>query len=262
MFYYASVLGVTAGAHRYFCHKSFKATLPLQIALMLFHSLAYQRTLVTWIRDHRLHHKYTDTDADPHNISRGFFYSHLGWLLVDNHPELKRRKGLVDMKDVYGSSVVMFQKRHSRWLLPLTAFIVPTLTLWVIGETLSTSWYLNILRYIILSHITFLNNSLAHYYGYKPYDKAMSASQNLPLVLLSLGEGFHNFHHAFPWDYRTGEIAGDPINTITKFIDICGKCGLAFDMKEASEELVKARMKRTGDGSDLWGSVLVKNLSG
>ncbi|KAJ8703784.1 hypothetical protein PYW07_013078 [Mythimna separata] len=251
--YFLTILGVTAGAHRLFAHKSFKATRPLQIFLMLCHSLAYQRTLVTWVRDHRLHHKYSDTDADPHNISRGFFFSHLGWLLVKNHPEMVKRRGMVDMSDVFGNEVVMFQKRHAQWLLPLFGIIIPTLIPWLLGDSFSNSWHLNIFRYMVTSNLTFLTNSLLHSWGYKPYDKNMSASQNLPLIMMTMGEGFHNYHHAFPWDYRTGELGNNSLNCITKVIDGLEKVGLAFDLKTASEGIVEDRKRRTGDGRDLWG---------
>ncbi|CAK1587473.1 unnamed protein product [Parnassius mnemosyne] len=85
-----STIGITAGAHRLWTHKAYKAKMPLQIILMLMNSLAFQNTATDWVRDHRLHHKYSDTDADPHNATRGFFYSHIGWLLVRKHPEVKK----------------------------------------------------------------------------------------------------------------------------------------------------------------------------
>lgn len=106
---------------------------------------------------------------------------------------------------------------------------------------------------MITSNLTFASNSVTHLWGYKPYDRTISACQNFHFLYLTMGEGFHNFHHVFPWDYRTGEIIGDKINLITKFIELCGKLGLAYDMKEASEDMVKSRKLRTGDGSDLWG---------
>ncbi|CAB3224471.1 unnamed protein product [Arctia plantaginis] len=252
-FHLITLLGVTAGAHRYFSHKSYKATMPLQIILMLFHSFAYQKSLIGWVRNHRLHHKYSDTDADPHNASRGFFYSHIGWLMVEPHPEVLKKRKLLYMDDLYNNPVVMFQHRNASWLLHLLAFIIPTVTTWMWGESLWNSWFINTYRVMITSNLSFAGNSVNHLWGCKPYDKTMTAAQNIYFLFLTLGEGFHNFHHVFPWDYRSGEIGGDKVNIITQFIDICGKLGLAYDMKTASEDMVKSRMLRTGDGSDLWG---------
>lgn len=104
-------LGVTAGAHRLWSHKSYKAKLPLQIILMVLNSIAFQNSAIDWIRNHRTHHKYSDTDADPHNASRGFFYSHIGWLLVKKHPETIRRGKTVDLSDIYNNPVLRFQKK-------------------------------------------------------------------------------------------------------------------------------------------------------
>jgi stearoyl-CoA desaturase (delta-9 desaturase) len=77
-----SGLGVTAGAHRLWAHRAYKARLPLRIFLALGQSIAGQNCLYIWCRDHRVHHKFSDTDADPHNIYRGVFFSHVGWLVV------------------------------------------------------------------------------------------------------------------------------------------------------------------------------------
>ncbi|CAH2232945.1 jg16756 [Pararge aegeria aegeria] len=90
-------MGITAGAHRLWSHRAYKAKMPLQIILMVCNSLAFQNTVIHWVRDHRMHHRYSDTDADPHNPTRGFFFSHIGWVLVKKHPEVKRRGTFIDM---------------------------------------------------------------------------------------------------------------------------------------------------------------------
>lgn len=85
---YASGQGVTMGAHRLWSHRAFKAKLWLRIILLWMHTLAGQNCLYVWVRDHRQHHKFSDTDADPHNANRGFFFSHIGWLLSKKHPKV------------------------------------------------------------------------------------------------------------------------------------------------------------------------------
>lgn len=102
--------GVTAGAHRLWAHKSYKAKLPLRIILMIFQTMAFQNCIHEWVRDHRAHHKFCDTDADPHNSRRGFFFSHMGWLMCKKHPDVKAKGQTIDMSDIEADPVVMFQK--------------------------------------------------------------------------------------------------------------------------------------------------------
>lgn len=104
-----SSIGVTAGAHRLWSHHSYKATWQLRVILMVFQTIAVQYSLYNWARDHRLHHKYTDTDADPHNSNRGFFFSHIGWSVILPHPEVIKKLKTIDMKDIEQDKVAMFQ---------------------------------------------------------------------------------------------------------------------------------------------------------
>lgn len=104
-----SSIGVTAGAHRLWSHHSFKATWQLRLILMLFQTLGVQYSVYNWARDHRLHHKHTDTDADPHNSNRGFFFSHIGWSVVLPHPDVENKIKTIDMKDMEQDQVAMFQ---------------------------------------------------------------------------------------------------------------------------------------------------------
>lgn len=106
-----SSLGVTAGAHRLWAHRTYKAKMQLQIILIIFNSIAFQNTAIHWVRDHRLHHKHSDTDADPHNANRGFFYSHMGWLLVKKNEEVRKCGKRIDLSDIRNNPVLKFQKR-------------------------------------------------------------------------------------------------------------------------------------------------------
>lgn len=103
--------GITAGAHRLWAHKTYKAKLPLRILLMILQTFAFQNCIHEWVRDHRVHHKFTDTDADPHNAKRGLFFSHVGWLMVKKHPDVKEKGKSIDMSDIEADPVVMWQKR-------------------------------------------------------------------------------------------------------------------------------------------------------
>ena len=119
-------LGITAGAHRLWAHKSYHASKPLKILLMLFNCGTNQGSIFHWSRDHRLHHKYSDTPLDPHNINQGFFYSHVGWLLVKKTPELIEEGKRIEMSDLKNDKVVMFQKKHYLPLSVLMCFVLPS----------------------------------------------------------------------------------------------------------------------------------------
>lgn len=104
-------MGVTAGAHRLWAHRTYKAKLPLRIILMICQTTMLQNDIHEWVRDHRTHHKFTDTDADPHNSRRGFFFSHIGWLMLRKHKDVFQKGKTVDMSDIEADPVVRIQKR-------------------------------------------------------------------------------------------------------------------------------------------------------
>ncbi|KAJ2942570.1 hypothetical protein O0L34_g2038 [Tuta absoluta] len=253
--YICTGLGITAGAHRLWAHKSYKARLPLRLLLTLFNTCAFQDAAIDWARDHRMHHKYSETDADPHNATRGFFFSHVGWLLVRKHPEIKAKGHTIDMSDLWADPILRFQKKYYMYLMPLCCFILPTYipTLW--GESVWNAYFVcAIFRYVYVLNVTWLVNSAAHMFGTKPYDKNINPVENISVAAVVLGEGFHNYHHTFPWDYKTSELGGYGLNWSKLFIDTMAKIGWAYDLKTVSQEVIKNRVKRTGDGShEVWG---------
>ncbi|OWR40684.1 acyl-CoA desaturase HassNPVE [Danaus plexippus plexippus] len=261
--YLCSGLGITAGAHRLWAHKSYKARLPLRMLLTLFNTIAFQDSVIDWARDHRMHHKYSETDADPHNATRGFFFSHVGWLLVRKHPEIKAKGHTIDMSDLKSDPVLRFQKRHYLLLMPLACFILPTYipTLW--GETLWNAYFVcAIFRYVYVLNVTWLVNSAAHKWGDKPYDKNINPVETKPVSLVVLGEGFHNYHHTFPWDYKTAELGHYQLNFSKLFIDFMATIGWAYDLKTVSTDVIEKRVKRTGDGSHKeWGQEIKEKIS-
>ncbi|XP_061706552.1 acyl-CoA Delta-9 desaturase-like [Cydia pomonella] len=249
-------LGVTAGAHRLWAHKAYKANLPLKLILLLFQTLSMQYSVINWVRDHRMHHKYVDTDADPHNATRGLFFSHVGWLMVQKHPEYERKSKLLAMNDIEGDPMLRFQQKYYITLLLLVNFVLPTLIpVYMWNESSINAFFVAaVFRLLVTYNMTALVNSAAHKWGHKPYDKNMLASENSLLSLAFVGEGFHNYHHTFPWDYKAAELGSSIYNLSTMFIDFFAKIGWAYDMKTVSDELIQKRVERTGDGShNLWG---------
>ncbi|XP_003492441.1 (11Z)-hexadec-11-enoyl-CoA conjugase-like isoform X2 [Bombus vosnesenskii] len=243
-------MGVTAGAHRLWAHRTYKAKWPMRFLLMILQTIAFQNHIYEWVRDHRVHHKFTDTNADPHNAKRGFFFSHVGWLLVRKHPDVLKKGATVDMSDLENDPIVVWQRRLYLLLVPTLCFVLPVWVpcyLW--KETLFNSWYSTLTRYTLSLNGTWLVNSAAHIWGAKPYDKNIGPTENKSVAIVAFGEGWHNYHHVFPWDYKAAELGDYKVNITTAFIDFCARLGLAYDMKTVPVEAIKRRAIRTGDGT-------------
>ncbi|KYN30215.1 Acyl-CoA Delta(11) desaturase [Trachymyrmex cornetzi] len=248
-------IGVTAGAHRLWTHKAYKAKWQLKIILVIFYATTGMNDIFEWVRDHRVHHKYTDTDADPHNSNRGFFFSHVGWLMMKKHPDVIRKGRDVDMSDILADPIVVFSVKYFLVLKFIFAFLLPVM-LPVYGW--NETWYRAFVSQIILRYVLLLNfiwcvNSVAHIWGSRPYDAHINPTNNQWINFITVGEGLHNYHHVFPWDYRTSEL----YNSITTdFINFFAKIGWAYDLKESSQELVKIIAMKKGDGSHpLWNAM-------
>ena len=104
--------GITMGAHRLWSHKTYKAKLPLEIILTIANSMAGENSIYVWSRDHRTHHKCSEKMGDPHNAKRGFFFAHMGWLMVRKHPEVIRAGKAVNMSDLENNKLVMLQHKY------------------------------------------------------------------------------------------------------------------------------------------------------
>ncbi|XP_072392437.1 acyl-CoA Delta-9 desaturase-like [Diabrotica undecimpunctata] len=254
------IVGVTGGNHRLWSHRTYKAKLPLRIYLMLLQSAAIQNNIYIWARDHRLHHKYTDTEADPHNSNRGFFFSHVGWLLMRKHPEVKNKGQTIDMSDVLADPVVQFQMKYYLRLAFLLAYILPAIcTMYFFGDTLSNSLLAAVIRHVISYNGTWSVNSAAHLWGWRPYDSSINPVENPSVSFITLGEGWHNYHHTFPWDYKAAELGNYRLNGTTGFLDLMAYLGQAYDLKTVSPDMVRKRIARTGDGSHAYGKLPLEN---
>jgi len=248
--YIASGLGITAGAHRLWAHKSYKASNPVKFILVLFNTIALQNDIIEWARDHRVHHKFSETDADPHNATRGFFFSHIGWLLVRKHPDVKEKGSKIDVSDLKADPMLAFQHRYYIPLAITFCFILPTVLPWYFwGEKIHVAYFVcAVFRYILVLHATWTINSFAHMFGMRPYDKSINPRQNVACTLFTVGEGWHNYHHTFPYDYRASE-HGWLINVTTIFIDFFGSLGLVSDRKVVNQDMIDRQKSRFGDHS-------------
>nr|XP_021195974.2 acyl-CoA Delta-9 desaturase-like [Helicoverpa armigera] len=247
---YTATEGVTIGAHRYYTHKSFKATPFLRAVLLIAQTMAGQNSMFIWCRDHRLHHRYADTDGDPHNSKRGFFFCHIGWLMHKKHPYVIELGRKIDMSDLQADWMVMFQKKYYYYLYFIFAFLLPVaVPVYYFGEPLFEAILLCYFsRYILQLNGTWTVNSFAHLYGTRPYDQTLQPVESWFVSMISLGEGWHNYHHAFPWDYKAAELTMH-FNQSASIIRFFEKIGLAYDLKTASPQVVNNRIIRIGDGS-------------
>ncbi|CAD5226970.1 unnamed protein product [Bursaphelenchus xylophilus] len=249
LLYIISGMGITVGAHRLWAHKSYKAATPLQFILMVANTIAFQNDAIEWSRDHRCHHKWTDTDADPHNTRRGFFFSHMGWLLMRKHPKIKEMGAKLDLSDLYANPILAFQKRHFLTLAFLFSGLIPTaLPVYFWKEKVYVAFYCAVvLRYCWTLHVTWFINSVAHLFGYKPYDRNITAVESVWTSVTALGEGGHNYHHTFPQDYRASEMSY-LFNWSRFVIDFFARIGWAYDLKVVDEQTVTRQIEKYGEG--------------
>jgi|GEM_PF-2451438 len=245
--YICGGLGITGGAHRLWAHKSYKGALPYRFLMMVFNSMANQGTIYHWSRDHRTHHKYSETKADPHNAIRGFFFSHAGWLFVKKDPRVKFAGERLSMEDLKQMPEVMLQKRLDPLWNLFWCFAFPGIVSLSWGEDFGTGvLILGFIRYVITLHATWAVNSFAHLYGETPYDESANPAENPYVSIFAIGEGWHSWHHAFPTDYAASEFGvSAQFNPTKLWIDTWAKLGLVWDRKRSDQQW-ESRMKRKG----------------
>lgn len=195
-------LSITAGYHRLWSHKAYRAHPVLRLAFALGGACALQNDILTWASDHRRHHRFVDDNRrDPYSAGLGFWFSHLGWIL--RHYE-SGKKDFSNVKDLQRDPIVRWQRRHYLSLVLTMNLGVPIGIGLLHGDVIATLLLAGLLRLVLSQHVTYLINSLAHMWGRRPFSTESSARDNGLLALLTYGEGYHNFHHTFQWDYRNG----------------------------------------------------------
>ncbi len=244
-YYYATGFGITLGYHRLFSHISFKAKWPVKLFVLLFGAASFENSALDWSADHRIHHKHVDEDEDPYDISKGFFYAHIGWLLF----RLKPKPPVTNVKDLEADPLVMWQHRYVQWIGAFVGFVVPTFIGWAYATLngftspwlTATACFLiaGLLRTVVVQQGTFCINSLCHMFGRQPYSRDHSARDSGAVALLTFGEGYHNYHHEFQHDYRNGVKPWqfDPTKWI---IWTLSKVGLVENLRRVSDSRILA----------------------
>jgi len=234
-FAYLSGLGITAGCHRLWSHRSYSAKWPFRLFLMICASMANQGSIYHWVRDHRIHHKHSEKGADPHNAHLGFLYAHIGWLLVSKNPDTVKEGQKLNLEDLHKDDLVMWQKRMHPYFDNFVCFMLPGMLSMLWGESYWTGVFVaGALKYVLILHITWLVNSAAHMYGYRPYDSNIGPAENFLVAVLSGGEGYHNWHHVYPFDYAASEFGFLKDWNPTKLvIDLAASVGLVDNRRRA-----------------------------
>lgn len=253
-----SGLGVTAGAHRLWTHQSYRASPAMECLLMLMFSMADQGPIRGWSLTHAMHHYASDTGSDPHNRQEGFWHAHFGWLYSVKRFCLSSREHDRVVSGLGPS--VLFHDQHYLYWDPLWSHVFPALVASLWGETLNGLLFAGAFRWCFVQHVTFFVNSVAH--GERePGDAGAfdaTASGIGPRVsfittVFALGEGWHDYHHLFPWDYAASELNGwDQWNPTKVFIDACTAVGIVTGRRRCSTDLQEARRRQMlQKGADL-----------
>mgnify|MGYP001219193571 CR=1 FL=1 len=232
LLYQIGGLSITMGSHRLWSHRSYKAKNPTRFLLMLLVSMAFQNSIYHWVRDHRLHHRYSDTEADPHNINNGFFFAHVGWLMKRKNKHVLREGNQIDCSDLLDDWVVVLNKFLWPYGDLFMCYGVTGLYGYYMYDSFMKGFLLfGCLRWVLLSHATWSVNSFAHMYGHQPFRK-IPPRENKWVSFLTSGEGWHNWHHTYPHDYAASDegifLRWNPTKLV---IDILGFFGQTYDHK-------------------------------
>ncbi len=195
-------MSITAGYHRLWSHRAYAAHWSVRLFFALFGAMSLQNSILIWGSQHRTHHRFVDDwDRDPYSIKRGFWFSHMGWILRD-YPS--GRNDFTNARDLERDPIVMFQHRHYLAIALGMNFGFTLLLGWVLGDLWGVFLLAGLLRLVVNHHFTWFINSAAHTWGSQPYTDENTARDNPFMALLTYGEGYHNFHHIFQNDYRNG----------------------------------------------------------
>lgn len=236
-------LSITTGYHRLFSHRSYEAHPVVKWILVFIGTSAWQSSVLKWCTDHRVHHGEVDTDLDPYSIRKGFWYAHLGWMFWKDPADYQ-----INCPDLEKDALLRFQHDHYIKCAIAIGFLLPLLVGWLVGYPLTGLFMVGALRIGLTQQSTFFVNSLCHTLGRQTYSDQISARDSLLVAFLTHGEGYHNFHHKFQFDYRNGIQwwQWDPTKWTIQFL---ASCGLAKKLRTVSQiEILKARLQMDAHG--------------
>jgi len=236
-------LSITGGYHRLFSHPTYKANKALKLFYLLFGAASVQNSVLKWSSDHRRHHAKVDTEDDPYNINQGFWWAHIGWVL-----RLASNRDIKGVPDLEADPMIQFQHKYYMPLAVVFAVLVPLGlgSLW--GDPIGALLLAGFVRLVFQYHATFAVNSVAHYIGSRPYTTSNSARDSWITAIVTLGEGYHNFHHRFQIDYRNG-VRFYQLDPTKWFVWTMSKVGVTWDLRRTPQEKIdSAKRQRLAHG--------------
>lgn len=241
--------GVTVGFHRMFTHRSFRPTRALKIVLGIAGSMAVEGSIVSWVANHRRHHVFSDADGDPHSPQRygngvsaqirGFVHAHVGWLFAgDSSPAERFAPDLLRDRDV-----TLLSRLFP--LFALASLAVPFLIGWGLSRTLvgglTALLWAGLVRMAVLHHVTWSVNSICHMFGTRPFRTDDQSRNVAALAIVSMGESWHNLHHALPASARHGVRRGE-LDSSAALIRVFERAGWATHVRWPSAERLAERL--------------------
>lgn len=238
--YFLEGISITAGYHRLYAHRAYKANPIVRFLVLFFGAGAMQNSALMWAFDHRIHHRHEDTDNDPYNIKKGFFWAHMGWIFFASDSKWSEENAPADLK---ADKMVMFQHHYYLLVATIAWLGLPALVGWFYGNVLGFVVIGGLWRVLWTSHCTYLINSAAHVFGKATYSLKATARDNWFLAFFTFGEGYHNFHHKFQADYRNG-LRWWQFDPTKWLIGTLNFFGWASDLNRTPEEkILLAQMK-------------------
>ncbi|MCG5053169.1 MAG: fatty acid desaturase [Myxococcales bacterium] len=236
-----TIFAISAGYHRLFSHRAYEAHPLVRLFFLIFGASAFQTSALTWSANHRRHHARTDTPDDPYSVRRGFWHAHVGWVLEMTPSPLDATPA----RDLQADPLVRWQHRHFVLIAALAAFGLPLLAGVALGDVWGGLLLVGFGRLVFVYQVTFAVNSLAHRLGSQPYSNRESSRDSFWCALVTMGEGYHNYHHTFPGDYRNGvrSYHFDPTKWIVYSLS---KVGLARNLRRTPAKAIeraRARMR-------------------
>jgi stearoyl-CoA desaturase (delta-9 desaturase) len=241
--------GITVGYHRLFTHRSFVAARPLKVALACAGSMAFEGGPIGWVADHRRHHLYSDQAGDPHSPHgfgrgagaqlRGLWHAHVGWLVRHSRTSWERHApDLLADRDL-----VAINNLFPLWCV--VSLAIPFCLGWLLGGGVSAALtalvWAGAVRIFVLHHVTWSVNSVCHTFGRRPFRTNDRSTNVGVLAVVSMGESWHNAHHAFPRSARHGVLPGQ-CDSSARLISWFERLGWATNVHWPRPEAIRRRM--------------------
>jgi stearoyl-CoA desaturase (delta-9 desaturase) len=240
--FYFTGMSITAGYHRLWSHKTYDAHPVVRFILAVGGAMTVQNSILHWSSDHRVHHRHVDVnDQDPYSAKKGFWFSHIGWMLREH--KATRFADYSNCRDLQKDKIVMWQHKYYLPIVLVSNFGITGLVGWLNGDILGMILLAGVTRIVLVHHVTFFINSLAHIWGSRPFTDKNTARDNGILAFFTFGEGYHNYHHIFEYDYRNGIKwwQFDPTKWMIKSLSYIG---LTKNLRKTPEERIeKAKLE-------------------